>query len=161
MSTKGKVTLAIAVAALIVAPPAQGAPSVRGSTHISTGPFVPCSASCAPFFEAGCPADMAEPDGVTTSIVDMTQFRGETLTFEWADVSTQFYDDLEPHADSATPRARVFFYEIAGCTQPPWFSFVLNSSRDGRSTTWTVSDDATWLLVESADVSGAAEWWAG
>lgn len=151
--------LAVAVCSIALlgglAPSAQATPAIEGSTKVSAGPFTPCLATCAPFFESDCSTDLARRDGVTTSIVDISRFAGQHLRFTWSDLSARLHDDLGSHVK---PTARVFFYIVDRCTTPSWFSFVLTSSPGERSRDWTIPQGSRWLIVESADVSGGMTW---
>jgi hypothetical protein len=135
----------------------QAAPAMQGSTASSAGPFTPCTATCAPFFQARCSSDMAKADGLTTSIIDVQEWAGRSLTFSWADLSTTLYDELDPYV---TPPARVFFYFVDSCAAPSWFSFVLTSKPAERTKQWKIPHGSKWLIVESADVSAGMRWWA-
>jgi hypothetical protein len=102
---------------------------------------------------------MAQRDGVTTSIVDVSGLNGQTLVFSWNDLSTSGYDTLAPYTDTQHPPvARLVFYVAAGCHAPAWSAFVLTTDPGHRSASFTIPSGATWLLVESLDISGHGSW---
>jgi hypothetical protein len=152
--------VAVAMSIVSLSPVRATSPLLHGSTAVSAGALAPCiDAYCTAFFTAGCPSAMAQPDAATTSIADVSRLNGQSLFFSWHDLSTTAYDAAAPSTGAqAPPVARVAFYVAFGCTAPNWFAFALTSDPLHRTTTYTIPKGASWLLVESLDISGQGSW---
>jgi hypothetical protein len=143
--------------------PAHATPVLQGTTKVSAALdtlYPGCSGACAAFFAAGCPDDMADADGLTTSIVDVHELGGTTLRFSWTGSSTRTYDRLEPHAGNATPDGRMLIYLVDSCVQPTWFSFALDSPPAGRTKEVTIPESSTWIVAQAAEATVCNSWWA-
>lgn len=156
-------TLALLVCAG-AALPAHATAVMSGSTSASSfleTLYPGCSGYCAAFFAAGCPSAMAATEGQTASIVDVTSFAGQNLTFGWSSSSTDAYDRLHADAREFTPQlGRMMFYVAAACVQPQFFSFALESTAAGRERAWTIPQGTKWLIAQAAETTVNNVWWA-
>ena len=165
------ITLAVAGSACALAlglPPAAAAPApepLEGSIEagLDFTAFCHMSVACPPFFAAGCPDALVEPDGAAASIVDVSGRGGQRLTFSYTDAQTEFYDDhYDEHQVSQanlTPLSgQVFFYFAGSCTVPQWFDFVLSPTPANRSYAYTIPHGAKWLVVRSNTGTADLHW---
>lgn len=133
-----------------LAPEAHADPVIHGRIATSgVGLFSACSMTCRDFFAAGCPDQLAQPDGVDRSIVDISGWAKQTLTFEWSASSTAAYAALAGAAGSQEYGSQVFFYIVSSCDPPQRQSFALTSRPTELTKTVTIPDDAKWLIVET------------
>lgn len=132
-------------------------PGLAGSILLGPGPNGPScvDAGCAAFFAAGCPDAMTHDDGATESIVDVSGYAGQQLTFSWRDDTTRLHD-----ATGYDARGLLAFYVRTACTKPTEFSemFSLGTSPDSRNVTYTLPQNAKWLVVVAQEGASAASW---
>jgi len=151
--------MAVAAGLWLGTAPANGAtPALQGTVAAGSDfrPFCDTSASCLPFFAAGCPDALVRPDGAVTSVVDVSRLRGKRLSFTWRDVETDLYDDTEATLRNHALRyGTVYFFVVDSCAAPSWPTFILGTEPSGRTQTVKLSDRARWVVAYS--ITGTAE----
>jgi hypothetical protein len=142
---------------LAVPGPAKAGPVIQGSTQVAMTETMNhrCSDECAAFVAAGCPASLVKPDGVTASIVDVSELGGQTLTFSWESAATRLYDEHD-----APNQPRMWFYVLSSCVQPEFLrqAFILTTTPADRSEVFTIPHGSRWLVAVGSELTWDNRW---